>query len=150
MVEEVVVVKVYIGNIYWVLNNVFWVGKYLLDLYLQVYVDVVQYGMFKMLKFQGVSFCGMMFNDLQLKVMLFMYCKGVVVEDFVFVLLFYGEQVVFSGNVYMRINGKIGVNVFQYLYYKIECEVLFMFGIWFWVDDVVQQNGKYIIIVMEV
>ncbi|UGL62851.1 putative minor head protein [Xanthomonas phage MET13-T1] len=148
--EEVAAVKAYTGNTYRVLNNALRAGKYSSDPHLQAYVDAAQHGMSKMPKFQGVSSRGMTFNDSQLKAMLSTYRKGVVVEDSAFVSSSYGEQAAFSGNVYMRINGKTGVNVSQYSYYKTEREVLFMPGTRFRVDDVVQQNGKYIITVTEV
>ena len=148
--EEVAAVRAYTGNTYRTLNSALRGGKYASDPHLQAYVDAAQHGLAKMPKYKGLSSRGMSFNDGQLKAMLSTYRKGAVVEDSAFVSSSYGDRAAFGGNVFMRINGKTGVNISQYSQYQGEREVLFMPGTPFRVDEVKQEGGKYIITVTEV
>ncbi|UYA98755.1 hypothetical protein P9A53_gp11 [Xanthomonas phage vB_Xar_IVIA-DoCa6] len=148
--EEAAAIRAYTGNTYRALNGALRGGKYSSDPHLQAYVDAAQHGMAKMPKYKGLSSRGMSFNETQLKAMLSTYRKGAVVEDAAFVSSSYGEQAAFGGNVFMKINGKTGVNVSQYSQYQGEREVLFMPGTQFRVDDIQQINGKYIISMTEV
>lgn len=148
--EEVAAIRAYTGNTYRALNNALRSGKYSSDPYLQAYVEAAQQGMAKMPKFTGLSSRGMSFSQDQLKAMLSTYRVGAVVEDAAFVSSSYGEQAAFGGNVFMKIQGKSGINVDNYSQYKGEREVLFMPGTRFRVDGVEQVNGKYIIRLTEV
>ena len=149
-VEEAAAIRAYTGSTYRTLNNSLRGGKYASDPLLQAYVDAAQHGLAKMPKYSGVSARGMNFNEEQLKAMLSTYRKGVVVEDAAFISSSYGEQAAFGGNVFMRINGKSGVNISSFSQYGGEREVLFMPGTRFHVDSVEQKNGKYIVTVTEV
>lgn len=148
--EEAAAIKAYTGSTYRALNNALRSGRYASDQALQAYVDAAQHGLAKMPKYQGLSSRGMTFGQEELKKVLATYQKGTVIEDSAFVSTSYGERAAFSGNVYMRVNGKTGVNVSQYSYYKGEREVLFMPGTRFRVDDVKNEGGKYIITVTEI
>ncbi|URA06987.1 morphogenesis protein [Xanthomonas phage Elanor] len=149
-VEEAAAVRAYTGSTYRALNGALRNGEYSSNTYLQAYVDAAQHGLAKMPKHVGLSSRGMSFSESQLKSMLSTYKKGAVVEDAAFVSSSYGDKAAFGGNVYMKINGKTGVNVSQYSQYQGEREVLFMPGTRFQVDSVEQQNGKYIITMTEV
>lgn len=148
--EEVAAVRAYTGSTYRTLNSALRGGRYSSDPHLQAYVDAAQHGLAKMPKYKGLSTRGMTLDDGKLKAMLSTYRKGAVVEDSAFVSSSYGERAAFSGNVYMRINGKTGVNISQYSQYQGEREVLFMPGTRFQVDEVKQEGGKYIITVTEI
>ncbi|URA07125.1 minor head protein [Xanthomonas phage Mallos] len=148
--EEAAAIKAYTGNTYRALNNALRNGKYAGDTALQAYVDAAQHGLAKMPKYTGLSSRGMTFGQVELKKILSTYQKGTVIEDSAFVSTSYGERAAFSGNVFMRVNGKTGVNVSQYSYYKGEREVLFMPGTRFRVDEVKNEGGKYIITVTEI
>ena len=119
-------------------------------MHLQAYVDAAQHGLAKMPKYVGRSARGMSFGEAELKKVLAAYRKGAVVEDSAFVSSSYGEQAAFSGNVFLQINGKTGVNISSFSKYGGEREVLFMPGTRFRVDEVTQTNGKYVITVTEV
>lgn len=148
--EEVAAVRAYTGNTYRTLNSALRGGRYASDPHLQAYVDAAQHGLAKMPKYKGLSSRGMSLNDGQLKAMLSTYRKGAIVEDAAFVSSSYGERAAFGGNVFMRINGKTGVNISRYSQYEGEREVLFMPGTRFKVDSIEQTGGKYIITVTEV
>jgi len=147
---EASAITTYTGSAYKQLNNSLRDGKYAGDTALQAYVEAAQHGLAKMPKYQGISSRGMSFGQEELKKVLATYRKGAVIEDSAFVSTSYDEQAAFSGNVYMRVNGKTGVNVSQYSKYQGEREVLFMPGTRFRIDEVKNEGGKYIITVTEV
>ncbi|UTC27957.1 hypothetical protein [Stenotrophomonas phage A1432] len=148
--EEVGAIRAYTGSTYRALNNALRAGKYSSDPFLQAYVEAAQHGMSKMPKFKGATARGLTLHNDQLKAMLSTYHKGAIVEDAAFVSSSYGNQAAFSGNVYMKIESKTGVNVSRYSQYDTEREVLYMPGTRFRVDNVEQVNGKYIISMSEV
>ncbi|WID41976.1 minor head protein [Pseudomonas phage ZQG1] len=148
--EEVSAIKHYTGSAYRTLNDALRADAYSSNYRLQAFVETAQHGMMKMPKFQGLSSRGMSLNDSALQNMLATYRKGAIVEDHAFISTSAGSNAAFGGNVYMKIQGKTGVDISFFSNYPGEREVLFMPGTKFRIDNVTQTNGKYIIEATEI
>lgn len=147
---EAAAIRSYTGSAYQAVNRSLRDGAYQSNHELQAFVEAAQHGLAKMPKHVGLSSRGLTLHGTDLTNMLSSYRKGAIVEDSAFVSSSRGETAAFSGNVYMKINGRNGVLVERYSKYQREREVLFMPGTLFRVDSVEQINGKYIVTMTEV
>jgi SPP1 gp7 family putative phage head morphogenesis protein len=149
--EEAAAIRAYTGGIYGRLNSGLRNGSYSMDAELQAYVDAAQHGLQKMPKYKGLASRGMNLGPSELHRFLSSYQKGSVVEEAAFVSSSAGEQAAFSGNVFLKIDSKTGVDVAKYSRHPGEREVLFMPGVRFRVDDITKDSyGRYIVKVTEV
>jgi len=148
--EEAAAIRSYTGSTYRTLNSELRSGRYASKAELQAYVDAAQHGLNKMPKYEGLSSRGMSISPGDLPGVLSTYRAGSVVEEAAFVSSSTGEQAAFGGNVFLRIQGRNGVNIAAHSKYQGEHEVLFMPGTRFRVDQVKQVNGKYIVDMTEV
>lgn len=148
--DEVSAIKTYTGSAFRSLNHSLRSNKYASNYSLQAFVEAAQHGMMKMPKYKGLSSRGMTLHGDGLEAMLATYRKGAIVEDHAFVSTSAGSNAAFSGNVYMKIQGKTGVDISFFSNYPGEREVLFMPGTKFRIDNVIQENGKYIIEATEI
>jgi SPP1 gp7 family putative phage head morphogenesis protein len=143
--EEAAAIRGYTGSTYQRLNRALRSGEYASDANLQAYVDAAQHGMSKMPKYAGLSSRGMSIRPERLEATMATYRPGAVVEESAFISSSTGDQAAFGGNVFMKIQGKTGVDVSSFSYYGNEREVLFMPGTRLRIDKVEQVNGKYVI-----
>lgn len=143
--EEVSAIKAYTGGLYRTLNGQLRSGHYSSNFHLQAFVESAQHGMMKMAKFKGLSSRGMTLGDSALKNLLSTYRKGAIIEDDAFISTSAGSEAAFTGNVYLKIQGKSGVDISYFSNFPGEREVLFMPGTRFQVDAIEQINGRYVI-----
>jgi SPP1 gp7 family putative phage head morphogenesis protein len=148
--EEGAAIRAYTGSSYRTLNTALRADKFTSDNMLQAYVEAAQSGMSKMPKFNGLSSRGLTLNGPALDRLLAVYRPGAIVEDAAFVSTSSGDMAAFGGNVFMKVQGKTGVDVAKFSHYRGEREVLFAPGTQFKISKIEQVNGKHVIWMEEV
>jgi SPP1 gp7 family putative phage head morphogenesis protein len=147
---ESAAIRAYTRGVYRDLNQALRDGKYGAQFDLQAYTEAAQHGLRKMPKKPGLTSRGLTVYGNDLQKVLATYREGVIVEEAAFTSTTLGESAAFSGNVYMKIEGKTGVHVRDYSYHSRENEVLYAPGARFKVNRVENVNGKYVLYMEEV